>query len=493
MSNMDLKTLTISKASELLSSGEISSVELCSAYIKRTEQIEPEIKAFVYFDKESVLKAAEESDTRRKKEKQLSSFDGIPVSVKDLICVKDQPCTCGSKILKGLISPYDATVVSNLKEKGFIIFGRNNMDEFAMGSTCENSSYYPTKNPWNLNRVPGGSSGGSAAAVAASEIPSSLGSDTGGSVRQPAAFCGVVGLKPTYGRVSRYGLVAYASSLDQIGPIAKDVHDAAILLDVISGKDNNDSTSLNKENICFADIVKNAGSSLKGMKIGMPKEYYIEGALDKFVFDDIKQTEKLFKELGAEIIEVFLPHSKYALASYYIIATAEASANLARFDGIRYGHRSQESNNLHDLYLNSRKEGFGDEVKRRILLGTFVLSSGYHDAYYLKAQKVRTLIREDFNNAFKQCDLILSPVSPCPPFEAGTLLDPLQMYLADIYTISVNLAGICGISVPSSIIRELNVPLGIQLIGPAMGEAKLLKVAKVFEDNRSVKKFVPQL
>ena len=491
--NIDLKTLTISEASELLASGKISSVQLCSDYIERIEKIEPEIKAFVYFDKESVLKSAEESDIRRKKGEHFGSFDGIPVSVKDLICVKDQPCTCGSKMLKDVHSPYDATVVTRLKEKGFIIFGRNNMDEFAMGSTCENSSYYPTKNPWNLNRVPGGSSGGSAAAVAASEVPASLGSDTGGSVRQPAAFCGVVGLKPTYGRVSRYGLVAYASSLDQIGPIAKDVHDAAILLDMISGKDHLDSTSLDKEDVCFADVVKSAGNSLKGMKIGMPKEYYIEGALDESVFADIKQTEKLFKELGAEIVEVSLPHSKYALASYYIIATAEASANLARFDGIRYGHRSQDSNNLHELYLNSRKEGFGAEVKRRILLGTFVLSSGYHDAYYLKAQKVRTLIREDFNNAFKKCDLILSPISPCPPFEAGTLLDPLQMYLADIYTISVNLAGICGISVPSNIVKNLNVPLGIQLIGPAMGEAKLLKAAKVFEDNRTIRKFVPNL
>ena len=491
--SIDLRTLTISQASELLSSGKISSAQLCSDYIERMEKVENKIKAFVNFKKESILKAAEESDMRRKNGKQFSSFDGIPVSVKDLICVKDQPCTCGSKILKGLKSPYDATVVASLKEKGFIIFGRNNMDEFAMGSTCENSSYYPTKNPWNLNRVPGGSSGGSAAAVAASEIPASLGSDTGGSVRQPAAFCGVVGLKPTYGRVSRYGLVAYASSLDQIGPIAKDVYDTAILLDIISGKDSHDSTSLEKESICFADIVKNAGNSLKGMKIGMPREYYIESAMDKFVFDDIKRTEKLFKELGAEMVEVSLPHTKYAIASYYIIATAEASANLARFDGIRYGHRSKDSNNLHDLYLNSRREGFGAEVKRRILLGIFVLSSGYYDAYYLKAQKVRTLIWEDFNNAFKQCDLILSPICPYPPFETGTLTDPLQMYLADVYTISVNLAGICGISVPSDIVKDLNVPLGIQLIGPAMGEAKLLKAAKVFEDNRTVKKFVPEL
>lgn len=490
---MLVKTLTVSEISGLLSSGKISSVQLCSDYIERMEKVEPEIKAFVYFNKESVLKSAEESDTRRKNGEHLSSFDGVPVSVKDLICVKDQPCTCGSKILKSVKSPYDATVVTRLKEKGFIIFGRNNMDEFAMGSTCENSSYYPTKNPWNLNRVPGGSSGGSAAAVAASEVPASLGSDTGGSVRQPSAFCGVVGIKPTYGRVSRYGLVAYASSLDQIGPIAKDVRDAAILLDVISGKDRFDATSLDKEDVCFEDVVKNAGNSLSGMKIGMPKEYYIEGALDEFVFNDIKRTEKKFKELGAEIVEVSLPHSKYALASYYIIATAEASANLARFDGIRYGHRSQDSSNLHDLYLNSRKEGFGSEVKRRIVLGTFVLSGGYHDAYYLKAQKVRTLIREDFNNAFKQCDLILSPVSPCPPFEAGTLLDPLQMYLADIYTISVNLAGICGISVPSDVVKSLNVPLGIQLIGPAMGEAKLFKAAKIFEDNRAIKKFTPNL
>lgn len=489
---IDLKNLTISQASEQLENGSLTSLELCSQYLKRIDEVEDKVKAFVHLDKNLILSEAEKSDLRRKSGKKLSEVDGVPISVKDLIAVKGEPCTCGSKILRGLKSPYDATVVSKLKDKGIVIFGRNNMDEFAMGSTCENSSYYPTKNPWDMERVPGGSSGGSAAAVAASEVIASLGSDTGGSVRQPAAFCGVVGLKPTYGTVSRYGLVAYASSLDQIGPLTKDVYDSALLFDIITGKDKRDSTSLDTPSISYAQAVKNAPKDLRGVKVGIPKEYFAEG-LSEVVRKDSLDVISLLKNLGAEIVDISLPYSKYAIASYYIIATAEASANLARFDGIRYGHRAQNSSNLNDLYLNSRREGFGDEVKRRILLGTFVLSSGYYDAYYLKAQKVRTLIKEDFNRAFSKCDVILSPTSPYPPFKVGEITDPLQMYLADIYTISINLAGICALSVPSSLIKDLNVPLGVQFIGPARSEEVILRAAKVFEDNRTVKRFIPNL
>ncbi len=489
---IDIKNLTIAQASKLLSEGNTTSVEICSQYLKRVDEVENKVKAFVHLDRNSILAEAEKSDSRRKSGKALSEVDGVPVAVKDLIAVKGEPCTCGSKILRGLKSPYDATVVSRLKTKGAVIFGRNNMDEFAMGSTCENSSYYPTRNPWDLDRVPGGSSGGSAAAVSASEVTASLGSDTGGSVRQPAAFCGVVGLKPTYGTVSRYGLVAYASSLDQIGSLTKNVYDSALLFDIITGHDKKDSTSLDSPLISYAQSLINAPKDLKGLRIGIPKEYFTEN-LGEVVRKDAMDAISLLKCLGAEIVNISLPYSKYAIASYYIIATAEASANLARFDGIRYGHRSQDSSNLNDLYLNSRREGFGDEVKRRILLGTFVLSSGYYDAYYLKAQKVRTLIKEDFNKAFAKCDVILSPASPYPPFKVGEITDPLQMYLADIYTISVNLAGICAISVPSSIIDSMNLPLGIQFIGPARGEEVILKTAKVFEDNRAVKTFTPAI
>ncbi|MCP4179281.1 MAG: Asp-tRNA(Asn)/Glu-tRNA(Gln) amidotransferase subunit GatA [bacterium] len=490
---IDIKKLTLLQASKLLTNGDITSTQLCRLYLDRVAEVESNIKAFIYLNEEEILKQAEESDLRRNTGKALSDYDGIPIAIKDLIAVKGDPCTCGSKILSGVDSIYDATVVEKLKNKGFVLFGRNNMDEFAMGSTCENSSYFSTKNPWDLDRVPGGSSGGSAAAVAASEIGASLGSDTGGSVRQPAAFCGVVGLKPTYGRISRYGLVAYASSLDQIGPLTKDVTDSALLLDIISGEDEKDSTSVKSENSEFLKSVISSGKDLKGLKVGMPKEYYIEGALDENVQKSIDDTVNILKNLGAEIVDVSLPHTKYAIASYYVIATAEASANLARFDGVRYGKRSADSANLMDMYLNTRGEGFGDEVKRRILLGTFVLSSGYYDAYYLKAQKVRTLIKNDFDKVFEQCDVILSPASPYPPFKIGAVTDPVQMYLADIYTISVNLAGICAVSVPVDIIESMNLPLGVQFIGPAFGEKKILKTAKVLEDNRKIKSFVPQI
>jgi len=367
------------------------------------------------------------------------------------------------------------------------------MDEFAMGSSCENSAYYPTKNPWDVTRVPGGSSGGSAAAVSAGEVPASLGSDTGGSVRQPSAFCGVVGMKPTYGRVSRYGLVAYASSLDQIGPITRNVKDSAILLDIISGDDSKDSTTLPDSEISFENIVNAAGSDLNGISIGLPKEYFEVDGLDKEIKSSVVKTIEKLKSLGAKIVDVSLPHTKYAIAAYYVIATAEASANLARFDGVRYGKRAEEYSDLNELYSLTRGEGFGEEVKRRILLGTFVLSSGYYDAYYLKAQKVRTLVRNDFDEAFKKCDVIFSPVSPTSAFKIGGITEPVQMYLADIYTVSVNLAGICAISVPSDILQSANLPVGVQFLGPVYGEDKILKVAKVFEDNRDIKEFVPNI
>jgi len=490
---MNINNTSLSSVSELLISGKETSLSICTLFLERTRELEPKVKAFLHINEEYILEQAAESDERRMNANALSKFDGVPISIKDVINVKGEPCTCGSKMLKSYNSIYDATVIEKLRSKGMILFGRTNMDEFAMGSSCENSAYYPTNNPWDLDRVPGGSSGGSAASVCCGEVPASLGSDTGGSVRQPAAFCGVVGLKPTYGRVSRYGLVAYASSLDQIGPITRNVQDSAILLDIISGEDPKDSTSLPDADCCFEDVINNAGDSLNGIRIGLPKEYLEVEGLDEDIKNSVNKTIDKLKSLGAELVDISLPHTKYAIAAYYVIATAEASANLARFDGIRYGERAENINNLNDLYCKSRGNGFGEEVKRRILLGTFVLSSGYYDAYYLKAQKVRTLIREDFNKAFEKCDVIFSPTTPAPPFKVGDITDPLQMYLADIYTISINLAGNCAISVPADIIEKSNLPVGVQFMGPAFGEDKILKVAKIFETNRDIKEFIPEI
>jgi aspartyl-tRNA(Asn)/glutamyl-tRNA(Gln) amidotransferase subunit A len=489
-----IKSMTVHEASDALEANQMSSVELCKAFIQRTENVEDKVKALLVFDKEDVIRQAEESDKRRASGNKLSPYDGAPIIVKDCIVAEGQTCSCGSRILEPVKSPYDSTVVARLKEKGFIIFARANMDEFAMGSSCENSAFQKTANPWDISRVPGGSSGGSAASVAAGEAPVSLGSDTGGSIRQPSAFCGTVGLKPTYGRVSRYGLVAFASSLDQIGPISHDSLDAAIILDAIGGHDPKDSTSLQNECGGFADSVKAVeGKDLSGVKIGLPKEYYEVDALDAWVKKSFEKTIETFKSLGAEIVEVSLPNTKYAIATYYIIATAEASANLARFDGIRYGARSQDAEDLMQLYFKTRGKGFGDEVKRRIILGTYVLSSGYYDAYYLRAQKVRTLIRNDFQKAFDECDVILTPVTPSPAFKFGEKSDPLQMYLADIFTIALNLSGNCGISVPSDLHEESGMPLGIQLIAPALDEKRLLETARIFELNRPVKQFIPDL
>jgi aspartyl-tRNA(Asn)/glutamyl-tRNA(Gln) amidotransferase subunit A len=492
MSKTDLKTLTVHAAADMLASGEVSSVELCKDYIERIEKVDPQVKAFLKFDKKDILKRAAEADSRRAGGKELSPYDGVPIGIKDCIVTAEQTCSCASKLLENVVSPYDSTVVARLKAKGFIPAGRLNMDEFAMGSSCENSAFQKTANPWDLECVPGGSSGGSAASVAAGEVPVSLGSDTGGSIRQPAAFCGVVGLKPTYGRVSRYGLVAFASSLDQIGPLAHDVLDAAIILDTIGGEDSMDSTSLPLPCGGFADALKDLeGKDLKGVKVGLPKEYFATEGITEDVQKGLDDTIATLKKLGSEIVDVSLPHTKYAVSVYYIIATAEASANLARFDGIRYGAR-KDAGDLIATYFKSRGEGFGDEVQRRILLGTYVLSSGYYDAYYLRAQKVRTLIRRDFEEAAQKCDVLLTPVTTAPAFKFGAKSDPLEMYLSDIFTIALNLSGACGVSVPAAIGKS-GMPVGIQFIAPPLAEEKLLRTARIFELNRDVKEFAPEL
>ncbi len=492
--SIDLKNISIHKIADMLENKKITSSELCKHYISRVNDVDDKVKAFLSVNEEIILNAAKDSDERRNENKILSPYDGIPIGIKDNITVTGENCSCASKILENVKSPYDATVIKRLKQNGMIPFGRLNMDEFAMGSSCENSAFKKTANPWNLSCVPGGSSGGSAASVAASEIPLALGSDTGGSIRQPAAFCGVVGMKPTYGRISRYGLIAFASSLDQIGPLSNDVLDAAIILDLIGGNDEMDSSSL--PNTCegFSDAIKNLEKdNLKGVKIGIPEEYINMKGLSEDVKETFENSIETLKNLGAEFVDIKLPHTKYGVSVYYIIATAEASANLARFDGIRYGLRSDDAKDLMETYFKSRGKGFGDEVKRRIILGTYVLSSGYYDAYYLKAQKVRTLIRNDFDNAFKHCDVILTPTTPTPAFEFNAKSDPLQMYLADIFTIALNLSGNCGISVPADIDKKTSLPVGLQFICPELEEKQLLRTARIFELNRSIEKFSPKL
>ncbi len=484
--------LTVHDAAAALAAGELSSRELCDALLARIEAVDERVNAFVHLEPEAVRQAADQADARRARGAARGRFDGIPIAAKDNLAVTGQPCGCASGILQGYVSSYDATVIRRLHEAGFIILGRTNMDEFAMGSSTENSGVKPTSNPWDLERVPGGSSGGSAAAVAAQAAPAALGSDTGGSIRQPASFCGVVGLKPTYGRVSRYGLVAYASSLDQIGPITKTVRDSAILLDLINGPDPMDSTALPDE--CRGFEAALADADVTGLRIGMPTEYFDVEGLSDDVRQAVTAAAAQFRELGADVVDVSLPHTKYAVASYYIIAAAEASANLARFDGIRYGQRNEdgEALGLFETYTHSRACGFGQEVKRRIILGTYVLSSGYYDAYYLRAQKVRTLIRQDFDAAFADCDLILSPAAPTAAWRKGEITDPLQMYLADIYTISANLAGIAGLTVPCGKTTD-GLPVGAQLLGPAMGERVLLQAAHAFEQTNPALGPYPEL
>jgi aspartyl-tRNA(Asn)/glutamyl-tRNA(Gln) amidotransferase subunit A len=475
---MGLNDLTIHELLPRLAKKEIAAEELARDVVARTEAVEPGLHAFLEWNGEELLAAAREVDARRARGEAPGPLAGIPVGIKDVLNVKGHTCRCASKILQGYVSPYDATVIAKLRAAGAIPFGRLNMDEFAMGSSTENSAFGVTRNPWDLERIPGGSSGGSAAAVAAGEVPVTLGSDTGGSIRQPAALCGVVGLKPTYGRVSRFGLVAFASSLDQIGPFARDVTDAALLLGAISGKDPNDSTSLPEP---VPDYTKALTGDVRGLKLGLPKEYFLPG-MDKEVEAAVRAAVDKLAAMGAEIVEISLPHTEYGLAVYYIIATAEASANLARFDGVRYGARAKDAKDPIDMYGRTRGAGFGPEVTRRIILGTYVLSSGYYDAYYLRAQKVRTLIRRDFMKAFEQCDAILTPTSPTAAFKAGERADdPLTMYLSDIFTISVNLAGICGVSVPCGFTVRPKLPIGLQIVGRPFGEETILRVAHAYE------------
>ena len=489
---MDLQRMTIARAAAAMAKGELSSRELVTAYLNAVAEKDVKVNAFLKTDAEKLLALADASDARRKAGNALSEWDGIPIGIKDCIVVEGETCSCASKLLENVVSPYDSTAVARLKKLGFIPFGRLNMDEFAMGSSCENSAFKKTANPWDITRVPGGSSGGSAAAVAARMVTAALGSDTGGSIRQPASFCGIVGVKPTYGRVPRYGLVAFASSLDQIGPMTNSVEDAAIILDAICGKDPADSTSLDVPAPKLLDAVRNTDTTtLKGVKIGLPQEYLNAPGLSEDVRKALDSALEKLKSLGAELVEVSLPHTKYAVAVYYIIATAEASANLARFDGIRYGAR-KEAGDLVQSYFASRGAGFGDEVKRRILLGTYVLSSGYYDAYYLRAQKVRTLIRQDFDNAFKQCDVLLTPVTPATAFKFGEKSDPLQMYLSDIFTIALNLSGNCGMSVPYTL-DSGGMPIGLQVIAPALAEERLLSFGRVLEANAENPEFISDI
>ncbi|MGC9452337.1 MAG: Asp-tRNA(Asn)/Glu-tRNA(Gln) amidotransferase subunit GatA [Oceanipulchritudo sp.] len=480
---MEKERILTSSAFELgrsLHRGETSSVEICEAFLGQVETVDEQVGAFLHLDREKVLGAAAASDSRRARGQERSPLDGIPVGIKDLIAIKGEPLTCASRMLGKFESPYTGTVGHRLLGAGLIPFGRINMDEFAMGSSTENSAFRKTCNPWNPAYAPGGSSGGSAAAVAARECPWTLGSDTGGSIRQPAAFCGVVGLKPTYGRVSRFGLVAFASSLDQIGPIGHRIEDVAALLDVISGHDPLDSTSW-PEDLEPASVQLHMPHE-PGV-LGLPGEYFGEG-IDPEVRCALEEVIGQYRELGYSVKEISLPHTDLAVPAYYIIATAEASSNLARYDGVRYSHRSETVKDAVDLYFQSRGEGFGPEVKRRIILGSYVLSSGYYDAYYKRAQQVRTLIRDDFLRAFKEVDAILTPTTPTPPFRLGEKLnDPLSMYLADIFTISVNLAGLPGLSMPCGLSRE-GLPIGFQLIGRPFAEGSLLQIGQAWESAR---------
>ena len=461
-----------------LAQREVSAREVTQSCLDHIARVDGTLHAFLSHDAVDALAQADAAD-KRLSAGEHAPLLGVPIAIKDVLAVKGQPLNCGSKILGQFHSPYDATVIEKLRAAGAIVFGRLNMDEFAMGSSTENSAFVTTRNPWDLSRIPGGSSGGSAAAVAADEAIATLGSDTGGSIRQPAALCGCVGVKPTYGRVSRYGLVAFASSLDQIGPFTKDVRDAATMLRVISGHDPRDSTSVPET---VPDYAAAFGGSLKGIRLGLPKEYNIPG-LDAEVKAAVDAAVKELQSLGAEMVEISLPHTEYAVATYYIIATAEASANLARFDGIRYGARVDGAD-LMELNSRTRGQGFGPEVKRRILLGTYVLSSGYYDAYYLRAQKVRTLIRRDFLKAFETVDAIVTPTTPTAAFKAGEKSsDPLQMYLSDIFTISCNLAGIPGLSLPCGFTKSPKLPIGLQLLGKPFDEETLLKIAHAYEQS----------
>lgn len=486
---MDLIGLTIHELLDLLVARKVSAVEATRAYLDRISKIEPRIRAYLTVIREGALAQAEAVDTARRAGGRLGPLAGVPIALKDVLCTKGVRTTCASKILEPFVPPYDATVVERLRAAGTVFLGKTNMDEFAMGSSTENSGFQPTANPWDLGAVPGGSSGGSAAAVAADEAAGALGTDTGGSIRQPASLCGVVGLKPTYGRVSRYGLVAFASSLDQIGPLTKDVEDTALLLQVIAGRDPRDSTSAD---VPVPDYRAALRGPVKGLRVGLPDEYFIEG-MDREVEGAVREAMRVLEGLGARPEKVSLPHTDYAVGTYYLVATAEASSNLARYDGVKYGHRSRRAQDLIEMYQQTRREGFGPEVRRRIMLGTYALSAGYYDAYYLKALKVRTLIRQDFLEAFKRCDVILTPTSPTAAFRFGEkTADPLTMYLSDIFTISANLTGIPGISVPCGFTKA-GLPIGAQLLGQPFDEARLLRAAYAYEQATPWRKRKPNL
>ncbi|MBQ9297647.1 MAG: Asp-tRNA(Asn)/Glu-tRNA(Gln) amidotransferase subunit GatA [Clostridia bacterium] len=484
---MELYELTAHELRDKLANKEVTSKEITESFAKRIQEKEPDVKAFVNTTLDTAIQKAEEVDRKIASGEKLSSLAGIPIGIKDNICTKGVKTTCSSRMLENFVSPYDATVMEKINDEDLVMLGKLNMDEFAMGASTEYSYFKKTSNPWDLNKVPGGSSGGSAAAVAANMVPWALGSDTGGSVRQPASFCGVVGLKPTYGLVSRYGLVAFASSLDQIGPITKDVEDNAILLNMIAGHDEKDSTSANVEK---KDYTKALVNDVKGLRIGLPKEYFGEG-INPEVKEAVMKVAKKYEEMGATVEECSISVTDYALATYYILACAEASSNLGRFDGIRYGYRTENFNNLKDIYRNSRSEGFGPEVKRRIILGTYVLSSGYYDAYYKKALKVRTVVKQAFKELFKKYDVLLTPTSPTTAFDIGTRSNnPLEMYLADICTVSINIGGVPAISVPCGLDSQ-GMPIGFQLIGNHFDEETLYKAAYTYEQNTNFKENKP--
>ena len=485
---MELNQLTIHELQEKIKAGETTSTEIVQAVFRRIDAVEKDVHAYILLTREKALEGAAHADEEIKKG-NIKTLTGIPIALKDLLCTKGVTTTCASHILHNYVPPYDATVVEKLRDAGAVFTGKTNMDEFAMGSSTETSYFGITKNPWDLERIPGGSSGGSAAAVVADECIAAIGSDTGGSIRQPAALCGVVGMKPTYGRVSRYGLVAFASSLDQIGPFTKDVEDCAIMMNILAGYDPRESTSVPVD---VPDYRQFLSRGIGGWKVGIPKEYFIEG-IDAEVKDAIQQTIKVIEGMGAKCIEVSLPHTEYCLAVYYIIAPAEASSNLARYDGVKYGFRSLDGRDLMEMYKKSRSAGFGAEVKRRIMLGTYVLSSGYYDDYYKKASQVRALIKQDFDEAFKQCDVLLTPTTPTPAFKIGEKTDdPLQMYLSDIFTISTNLAGIPGMGVPCGFTRA-GLPVGVQFLAGHFEEGKLIQIAAAYEKNANLGKTRPKL
>jgi aspartyl-tRNA(Asn)/glutamyl-tRNA(Gln) amidotransferase subunit A len=486
---MELFKLTIEEAHRLLKSKEISSVELTRAVLDRIRSVEGNVNAFITIADKTAMQQAKVADERIANG-YCEAMTGIPVAIKDVICAQGTPTTCGSKILENFVPPYDATVIRKFKEAGAVIVGKSNMDEFAMGSSTENSGFKNTCNPWDLARVPGGSSGGSAAAVAADMCLGALGSDTGGSIRQPASYCSTVGMKPTYGRVSRFGLVAFASSLDQIGPLSKDVTDCAIMLRTIAGYDPADSTSVAKDVPDYTAVLQ---KGLRGIRVGIPKEYSATEGMDPEVFGAVERAVRSIEDMGAEKVEVSLPHTEYAVAAYYVIAPSEASSNLARYDGVKYGARDKDQNELIKMYQSTRSRGFGPEVQRRIIIGTYCLSAGYYDAYYGKASQVRTLLMEDFKSAFESCDVVLCPVAPTPAFKIGEKVDdPLMMYLTDIFTLSANLAGIPGMSVPCGFSKE-GLPIGLQIMGRHFNEEMLFKVAYNFEQATDFHKKKPEL